>query len=101
MPYAFVQDVPANEHIYGQITARLGDEPPKGLVVHLAMKREGGLRYVDVWETQADWERFRDDRLEIVVGDVLAGYGIPHDHSLVSTEDVDVIHTWFGDSGER
>ena len=33
MPYAFVQDVPANEELYRQIKGRLGDEPPKGLVI--------------------------------------------------------------------
>lgn len=96
MPYAFIQDVPANEKIYDQIRARLGDEPPKGMVAHLAMKQDRGLRYVDVWETRDDWERFRVDRLEPIVGEVLASHGLPHDHTLVHTEDIDVIDTWLG-----
>jgi len=96
MTYAFVQDVPANERIYGEIRERLGDEPPKGLVTHVAMKRENGLRYVDVWETRADWERFRDDKVEPAVSAVLSDLGIPHDHTMVQTEDVEVIHTWVG-----
>ena len=99
MPYAFVQDVPADERIYGQIRSRLGDHPPKGLVAHLALKRDGGLRYVDVWETEADWARFREERLEPVVGEVLAGFGIPHDHSSVQVEEIEAIDVWLGTAG--
>jgi len=97
MPYAFIQDVPANEELYRQIKARLGDEPPKGLVAHLAYEREGGLRYVDVWDSQADWERFRDEQVEPAVGAVLASVGLPHDHSMVRTEEVALVDAWLGD----
>jgi hypothetical protein len=96
MSYAFIQDVPANEAIYGQIRAKLGAVAPAGLIAHIVVKREAGLRYIDIWDTDADWQRFRDDRLEPVVGEVLAGYGIPHDHTMVSFEDIEVIDTWFG-----
>lgn len=94
--YAFIQDVPADEAMYVQIRAQLGDEPPKGLIAHVVVKRAGGLRYVDVWDTQADWERFRDERVEPVVDEILAGLGIPHDHSLVTTEEIEVVDTWLG-----
>jgi len=96
MSYAFMLDVPADEHIYAQIRAKLGHEAPKGLVAHLAIKRPSGLRYLDVWETQADWERFRDERAEPAVGEVLAGMGIPHDQSLATFEDIEVIDAWIG-----
>lgn len=98
MSFAFVQDVPANEQIYRQIRAKLGDEAPKGLISHVAFTREGGLRYVDVWETQADWERFQAERAEPAVDEVLASYGIPHDHSMVTFEEIDVIDTWLGET---
>lgn len=97
MTYAFIQDVPASERIYREVRAGLGQEPPKGLISHVAIKRrEGGLRYVDVWATQADWERFRDQVAEPTVGAVLASHGIPHDHSLVRFEDIEVIDAWVG-----
>jgi hypothetical protein len=97
MPYAFVQDVPADERMYAEICARLGDAAPKGLVVHLALPNEGGgLRYVDVWDTREDWERFRDEQVEPVVSDVLAGHTLPHDHSLVRFEEVRVVDVWLG-----
>jgi hypothetical protein len=101
MPYGFIQDVPADEAMYRQIKDKLGDDPPRGLVAHLAIRREGGLRYVDVWDTQADWERFRDERVEPAVGSVLSSFGLPHDHSLVSTEDIEVIDAWLGESQGR
>ena len=98
MTYAFVQDVPANEEIYAQIRGQLGNETPAGLITHLAMKLDSGLRYVDVWESEAAWTTFRDERLEPVVGSVLASYGLPHDHSIVIFDTVDLIDVWVGQS---
>jgi hypothetical protein len=95
--YAFIQDVPANETMYRQIREKPGSATPPGLVAHIAIKRPTGLRYVDVWETQTHWDTFRDSRLEPAVGEVLASYGIPHDHSLVSFESLDVIDAWLGE----
>ena len=96
MTYAFIQDVPANEEMYAKIQAELGDVAPDGLVAHLVVRRDDGLRYIDVWEDRARWERFRDEQVEPAVGRVLAGYGIPHDHSMVQLEEIDVVHTWLG-----
>jgi hypothetical protein len=93
--YAFIQDVPANEEIYEKIRAKLGDTPD-GLIVHLAFKRPEGLRYLDVWESESHWRRFQDEVVEPAVGEVLAGYGIPHDHTMVTVEEIEVIDTWLG-----
>ena len=55
MPYAFTQDVPIDAATYARIRDGIGDEPPPGLIVHLAIERpEGGLRYITVWESEAD-----------------------------------------------
>ena len=96
MPYSFIQDVPADEKIYAQIKELLPAEPPAGMVAHLALKREGGLRYVDVWDDEESWERFRVDHLEPAVGKVLASYGIPHTHDAVSIETIEVVDVWLG-----
>jgi hypothetical protein len=93
MPYAFVQDVPANEEIYVKIRALLPEQAP-GLQAHVVIKREGGLRYVEVWDDEASWLAFRDAHVEPAVDQVLASYGIPHDHSMVTTEPIDVIDVW-------
>jgi hypothetical protein len=101
MPYAFVQDVPANAEIYSMIKAKLGSAAPAGLIAHLVITRDAGLRYVDVWETEEAWIQFRDEQVEPAVTAVLAGFGIPHDHSPVVTEQVEVIDVWLGDSAAK
>ena len=95
MPYAFIQDVPADENIYGQIKELL-PETAEGLVAHIAIKRDGGLRYLDVWETEAAWDTFREELLEPAVEKVLAGFGLPHTHDAVTITPIDVIDVWLG-----
>ncbi len=61
------------------------------------MKRtEGGLRYIDIWESEADWQRFVDERLHPVVHSLLAtvfGNDLPPEPEL-STEPL--IDVWVG-----
>ena len=57
--YAFTQDVPIDAVTYQRIRDGLGDTPPDGLVVHLAIARpQGGLTYIDVWESREHADRF-------------------------------------------
>ena len=51
---------------------------------------------VDVWDTEADWERFRDEVAEPIVGEVLAAHGLPHDESLTRFEELAPIDVWVG-----
>jgi hypothetical protein len=98
MAYAFTQDVPINAAVYDRIIGDLGDEPPKGLIVHIAVERpEGGLRYIDVWESEADWDRFAEERLHPVVHPMLSnvfGGQIPPEPERVP---LSAIHVWQGD----
>jgi hypothetical protein len=98
MTYAFIQDVPANAEIYSMIKAKLSSTTPAGLIAHIVITRDSGLRYVDVWETEESWMRYRDEHVEPAVGEVLASFGFPHDHSMVVTEQVEVIDVWLGES---
>lgn len=53
MVYAYEQDVPIDASLYAGIIDELGPEPLAGLMVHLCVSRpEGGLRYIDVWESE-------------------------------------------------
>jgi hypothetical protein len=61
--YAYTQDVPIGEELYAKIRANLGTEPLPGLLVHIVVRRDGGLlRYIDVWESKeacdAAFEKF-------------------------------------------
>ncbi|MEZ5145287.1 MAG: hypothetical protein R2726_22665 [Acidimicrobiales bacterium] len=72
MTYAFTQDVPIDAAFHQRIADELGDEVPEGLIVHVVTERpEGGLRYLDVWESEQDWARFVEDRLHPVVHGLL------------------------------
>jgi hypothetical protein len=95
MTYAFTQDVPIDADFYQRIVAGLGDEAPKGLIVHLAVQRpEGGLRYIDVWETERDADRFAEERLHPVVHPLLSeifGEELPPEPERTP---LPVIHAW-------
>ncbi len=71
-----------------------GDETPQGLVVHLVIETEGGLRYIDVWDSEADWMAFRDERLSPVVREVLASFGIGVDPAHAERQPIEVTHAW-------
>jgi hypothetical protein len=95
MTYGFTQDVPIDEAFYQQIVEGLGGEAPKGLIVHVAVERpEGGLRYIDMWESEEDWDRFAEDRLHPVVHPLLGeifGDDLPDEPERVV---LPVVHVW-------
>lgn len=100
MAYAFTQDVPIDAGLYHRIKDGLGDEPPKGLIAHIAMERpEGGLRYMDVWESEDDWDRFAEERLHPVVHPLLAGRFGDAPPPEPERSPVSVIDVWQGERG--
>ncbi len=94
MAFSFSYDVPIGENVYRKIEDALGPELPVGLVTHLALRLpEGGLRYIDVWRSQADHERFVEERLHPVVHPILEdllGFTPPEPEPV----SLDVIHVW-------
>lgn len=97
MAYAFMQDVPIDAAFYARIKEALGDEPPKGMISHVAVEGpEGGLRYIDVWASEEDWDRFAEDRLHPVVHRLLTaifGDQLPPEPERIEMTVVDV---WLG-----
>ena len=68
---------------------RLDDDPPLGFVSHVAWFTESGLRAVDVWRSQGDFERFAHERLLPAAEQVPGFHGEPqlrvaplHTHGL-------------------
>jgi hypothetical protein len=96
MSYAFIQDVPIDAELYADIRARLGDDTPDGLLVHVVQRLDDGLRYIDVWESEAQWQRFHDERLMPLVIETHAAHGVVPDPSRIRFEAIDVIDTWVG-----
>ena len=78
MPIAFLQefDVADDDRSttnYDTIRDRLDVEgnPPAGLILHTAGFGGGMFRIFDVWESEADWTRFRDEQLMPIVEQVM------------------------------
>lgn len=68
MVYAWTQDVPIDADTYRRITELMGPEPMDGQVMHLAVHNpDGGLRYIDVWESQEQCDRAFDERVHPAV----------------------------------
>ena len=95
MTYSFTQDVPIDALSYQRIVDGLGPVPPEGLITHLAIVLpSGGLRYLDVWETEGDCDRFTEDRLHPVVHGLLSevfGDDLPPEPERTPAS---VIHVW-------
>ncbi len=94
MAYAFVQDVPITMEIYEQIKAEIGAEVPRGLIVHVVAQTERGLRYVDVWESKEDWERFRDERVHPTLEQVFARIGFQRPAGEPPMQELEVREVW-------
>jgi len=66
---------------YDSVSERLNIEadPPAGLIVHTAGFTGTGLfRIADVWDSEEDWQRFRDGRLAEALKPMMAsGDGSP------------------------
>ena len=96
MTYAMFYDVPADEPMYRQVKGLIGDEVPEGLVVNLVVKNGGGLRHIGVWETEAHWQQFHDERVEPAVHQVLTGIGFTTMPPKPLIERLDLIDVWLG-----
>jgi hypothetical protein len=65
MPVAVIVDNPqGSQEIYEKVRAQLGLEAPAGGIFHAAgPSPNGGWRVFEVWESEEDARRFRDERL--------------------------------------
>ena len=64
MAWAFVQTVEGVDlTAYDAVVAELGTETPAGAVLHAAGLHGGKLRIIEVWQSEDDYRRFRDERL--------------------------------------
>ena len=74
MVYAYTQDVPIDEAGYRRVMQNLGGEPLAGSLLHLFVRRDdGGLRYIDVWESEEVCTRAFDERIHSAVDAAFGG----------------------------
>jgi hypothetical protein len=89
MPWAQIQSAAeATWQDYEAVSDAIGadDDPPEGLIVHAAGAVDGTWRSVAVWESEAAYERFRDERVLPAVrqalGDAALDAGPPPSESF-------------------
>ena len=64
MPYGVMQDMPGvGETEYRMVEKHLGPDRPAGLLAHVSGPIDGGWRVINVWESEAAFQRFRSERL--------------------------------------
>lgn len=74
MVYAFTQDVPIGEELYRRVIDELGPEPLVGQLLHLCVRRpDGGLRYIDVWESKEACAQAFNERIHPAVDAAFGG----------------------------
>ena len=72
--YAYCLDMPgATQAMAERVDHEVGPETPTGLVAHVSGPTSDGWRIIDVWETEADQQRFQADRLGPAVARATAG----------------------------
>lgn len=92
MVYAWTQDLPIDSDFYARITAELGAKPMEGLLVHLAVRNpEGGLRYIDVWESEELCDRAFEERVHPAVHAVFEASGRPFPSVELPRNPLDVV----------
>ena len=91
MPYSCYYDVPGDERMYAQVKAEIGEEQPKGLVLHMVIKREDGLRHFEVWESRQEWERFQQERVAPAVAKMLAAVGVTEPPPRPEAQEMELI----------
>ena len=63
MSYACSYEVPATIDMYREVRRLIGDEPATGMLAHLVVRSDSGLRHLEVWESKAACQRFRENRV--------------------------------------
>jgi hypothetical protein len=61
--HAIVRDTASTWEDYRAVAARLGDEPPPGLVLHVAGRTAEGVRVIEIWLSRAALEEYVRSRL--------------------------------------
>jgi quinol monooxygenase YgiN len=91
--YAFTQDLPISTDVYARIMEGVGTEPAAGCLLHAVVRLEGGLRYIDVWESREACDRFLEERVHPVLQAAFSASGatMPGEPDRAEIEIVDLL----------
>jgi hypothetical protein len=94
--FAWSQDVPIDADAYADVLARMGEAKMPGLVAHLAIELADGLRYIDVWESEAACDAAFEAVIHPAVHQVISARGLVVDGEPPRTP-LNVIDVRFAD----
>jgi hypothetical protein len=95
MTYTLQYDVPGDAGTYERVKEAIGHETPDGLRLHLVVVPPGGgLRHIEVWDSQAQRDRFDRERVTPALHRVLRSIGMtemppPPDHDELVLVDLE------------
>jgi hypothetical protein len=96
MTHACSYEVPASEQMYREVKRAIGDELPEGLVVHLVLQAEHGLRHIEVWDSKKAFDRFQLERVEPALHQVLTAAGFSQMPPGPAVEELAFVDVWIG-----
>jgi hypothetical protein len=77
MAHGIIVNVPAPidmyQEVYAQVTDRVGDTTPPGLLVHIARETDDGFQVIEVWESKQQREEFGNTVLGPIIDQVSKG----------------------------
>lgn len=62
MAWGFISELAISPAEYDALNAEIGDDPP-GLILHTASRSDGGMRIIDIWESEQDYRRFEQEQI--------------------------------------
>jgi heme-degrading monooxygenase HmoA len=65
MTVLMTMDLPVDRKVVEEVSSgmRTHEDPPEGLIVHVATETANGVHVVDIWESKEAFEKFSADRL--------------------------------------
>jgi hypothetical protein len=91
MVFAFSQDMPVDDETYRRVVEEMGSEPLGGLILHLCVRKDGGgLRYIDVWESEEQCTAAYEQRIHPAVERVLGSQRPANEPEVAPLEVVDL-----------
>jgi hypothetical protein len=67
MAWGFIGELPITREQYDQVDREIQGDP-EGLILHTAAEHGGGMRIIDVWESEEAYRRFEQETLMPAMG---------------------------------
>jgi hypothetical protein len=62
MAWGFIGELPITREQYDRLNGEIAQDP-EGLILHTAAEKGGGMRIIDVWESEEAYRRFESEIL--------------------------------------